>query len=354
LRLHTALALGVAALFGWWVFQAVPLGQLADTLQTVSFSALAWVACIFLAQQALRAWRQQILVQAVKPETTYRGNLSVLCMSFFCINSFPARLGELVRPALLLEKENVPLGAGFSVVFMERILDLMVALGVLLVVLVQLDLPSTSVSVNGVLIDFPALAQAAALGVVLPVFSLLLFLAFAPKKGLAFVQAGIRLFARILPGKLEERVGAVAQRFGKSFLQGIAVVRQPVRLAKVLAITAVAWGGTGFLYVQLANGFPALAGQVSWAQGMGILVITMLGTAIPALPGFAAVYEGAVVAAFMLLGIGEHPEVDALAFALVVHWWIYAVQSGTAFYYFFREGVSVSKLRAATRRSQSA
>jgi uncharacterized protein (TIRG00374 family) len=344
----------VFVLFAWWVISAVPLDQLAETLQTVSPVALLWVAGIFLVQQCLRAWRQQILVQAVKPESTYRGNLSVLCMSFFCINSFPARLGELVRPGLLLEKEDVPLGAGFSIVFMERILDLLVALGVLLVVLLQLDLASTTVELNGVSIDFPALLRAAAIGVVLPVFSVLIFIALAPQKGLALVQGSVRIVAKVLPKSLEQKVAGVAERFGESFLQGVAVLRQPKRLASVIAITAVAWGGTGFLYVQLANGFPALEGQVSWAQGMGILVITMLGTAIPALPGFAAVYEGAVVAAFILLGIGTSPEVDGLAFALVVHWWIYAVQSVTAFYFFINEGVSVTRLRAATRRSQRA
>lgn len=354
MKLHTALAVGIALLFGWWVISAVPLDQLVETLKTVSPTALLWVAGIFLVQQCLRAWRQQILVQAVKPESTYRGNLSVLCMSFFCINSFPARLGELVRPGLLLEKENVPLGAGFSIVFMERILDLMVALGVLLVVLIQLDLESTTVALNGVLIDFPALLRAAAIGVVLPVFSVLIFIALAPQKGLALIHASIRLVAKVLPKALEDKAAGFAERFGESFLQGVAVLRQPKRLASVIAITAVAWGGTGFLYVQLANGFPALEGQISWAQGMGILVITMLGTAIPALPGFAAVYEGAVVAAFILLGIGTSPEVDGLAFALVVHWWIYAVQSATAFYFFMSDGVSVTRLRAATRRSQSA
>ena len=354
MKLHTALAVGIALLFGWWVISAVPLDQLVETLKTVSPTALLWVAGIFLIQQCLRAWRQQILVQAVKPGTTYRGNLSVLCMSFFCINSFPARLGELVRPGLLLEKEDVPLGAGFSIVFMERILDLMVALGVLLVVLIQLDIDSTTVALNGVLIDFPALLRAAAIGVVLPVFSILIFIALAPQKGLALIHASVRIAAKVLPKALEDKAAGFAERFGESFLQGVAVLRQPKRLASVIAITAVAWGGTGFLYVQLANGFPALEGQISWAEGMGILVITMLGTAIPALPGFAAVYEGAVVAAFMLLGIGVSPEVDGLAFALVVHWWIYAVQSATAFYFFISDGVSVSRLRGATRRSQSA
>jgi len=352
--LHTVLALLFAGLFGWWVIAEVPLDRLGDTLKSVSPWALLWVAGIFLTQQFLRAWRQQILVQAVRPESTYRGNLSVLCMSFFCINSFPARLGELVRPALLLEKEEVPLGAGFSVVFIERIIDLMVALGVLLVVLMTLDLPTTTVEVKGVVIDFPALVKTATIGLVLPLFSVLAFLALAPERGLRFVRACVSVVGKVLPGALGKKASAVADHFAESFLAGVAVLRQPRRLGLVLLITAVTWGGTGFLYVCLANGFEALEGQVSWSQGMGILVITMLGTAIPALPGFAAVYEGAVVAAFILLGIGTEPEVVALAFALVVHWWTYAVQSVTAFYFFFRDGVSVSGLRESTRRSQTA
>lgn len=347
-------ALGVFAAFVVWVLGSVPLDRLGNTLTSVSPWALAWVAGVFLTQQFLRAWRQQILVQAVAPESSYRGNLSVLCMSFFCINTFPARLGELVRPALLAEKENVPIGAGFSVVFIERVIDLLVALGVLLTALTLMELPTTVVEVKGISIDFPALVKAVAYGVLLPVFVVLFGLSLAPEVGRRAVERVLRILVRLLPSSVGDRVQSGAAAFLESFLAGIGILRQPVRLAKVLLLTALTWGLTGFLYVGLANGMDALNGQVNWAEGMTILVITMLGTAIPALPGFAAVYEGAVVAAFVLLGIGTEPEVVALAFALIVHWWTYAVQSMTAFYFFLRDGVKLSELRDQTRRNQTA
>lgn len=351
---RTWIALAFFIGFLAWVMGSVPMDRLGETLTSVSPWALAWVAGVFLTQQFLRAWRQQILVQAVVPESTYRGNLSVLCMSFFCINTFPARLGELVRPALLSEKESVPIGAGFSVVFIERLIDLLVALGVLLTALAVLELPTTVVEVKGISIDFPALVKAAAFGVLLPIFLVLFGLSLAPQLGLRLIQGLLSVVLRVLPDTIGERVQSGAAAFLQSFLSGIGILKQPVRLAKVLLLTALTWSLTGFLYVGLANGMEALSGQVSWAEGMTILVITMLGTAIPALPGFAAVYEGAVVAAFVLLGIGSDPEVVALAFALIVHWWTYAVQSMTAFYFFFRDGVSLSELRAQTRRSQTA
>ena len=354
LSLRSVIAVVVALAFVGWVVAEVPFDRLSETLLDVSPLALLGVAVIFLVQQLLRAWRQQILVNAVVEDSSYRGNLSVLCMSFFCINTFPARMGELVRPALLLEKENVPLGTGFSVVFVERIIDLAVALGVLLCVLFFMDLPATTVEVNSVQIDFLHLIQAVALGVVLPVFALLLFLVVAPQKGLSFVRGCVVFFSRVLPQAHRERLQAMADGFAESFLAGISVLRKPKKILAVLGLTAVTWGGTGFLYVVLAEGFSSLQGEIGWTEGMAILVITMLGTAIPALPGFAAVYEGAVVAAFVLLGIGARPEVEALAFALVVHWWTYAVQSMTAFYFFAKDGVSLSRLRAGVRRSQSA
>ena len=354
MKVRNLIALGVFVAFVVWVVGTVPLDRLSGTLTSVSPWALVWVGGVFLLQQFLRAWRQQILVQSVTPSSTYRGNLSVLCMSFFCINTFPARLGELVRPALLFEKEQVPIGAGFSVVFIERLIDLLVALGVLLTALTFMDLPTTVVEVKGISIDFPALVKAVAYGVLLPIFLVLFGLSVAPGVGQNVVETLLAFWVRLLPGALGSRLQRGTAAFLGSFLSGIGILRQPVRLSKVLLLTAVTWGLTGFLYVGLANGMEALSGEVSWAEGMTILVITMLGTAVPSLPGFAAVYEGAVVAAFVLLGIGSDPEVVALAFALIVHWWTYAVQSMTAFYFFVRDGVRVSDLRNQTRRSQTA
>ena len=354
LSLRNGIAVGFFALFLAWMVTVVPMGRLGETLSGVSPWALVWVAGVFLVQQFLRAWRQQILVQSVCPESSYRGNLSVLCMSFFCINTFPARLGELVRPALLAEKEGVPVGAGFSIVFIERLIDLLVALGVLLTALSLMELPSTVVEVKGISIDFPALVRTVAFGVLLPVFVVLFGLSIAPRLGVVWMERALRFVVRFLPEKIGQKIQSSAGTFVSSFVSGIQILRQPRRLLAILALTALTWGLTGFLYVGLANGFESLHGQISWGQGMTILVITMLGTAIPSLPGFAAVYEGAVVAAFVLLGIGTEPEVVALAFALIVHWWTYAVQSVTAFYFFFRDGVRVSDLRDHTRRSHTA
>ena len=86
LTLRSLIAVVVALAFVGWVVAEVPFDRLSDTLMDVSPLALLGVAGIFLLQQFLRAWRQQILVKAVVEKSSYRGNLSVLCMSFFCMS----------------------------------------------------------------------------------------------------------------------------------------------------------------------------------------------------------------------------------------------------------------------------
>jgi glycosyltransferase 2 family protein len=310
------------------------------------------VAALFLVQQFLRAWRQQLMVQAIKPDSSYRSNLSILCISFFCINSFPLRLGELVRPYLLQDKQGFQLGAGFGVVALERLLDLASALAVLFAVITLLELPTTEIVVAGVEFDVAAasrsLAQVALAPLLLLLFSLVLF----PVGAVKILGALMGRVRRLMPIGPIIKLTGIVERFSGAFAKGLSAARDLKRLAAIVTLTVVTWAGSGFMYVALAEGF-GIEG-VSWQVGMGILVITMLGTALPSPPGFAGVYEFAVVSALLLFGVVVDQPNLALAFALVIHWWIWAIQSTTALYFFVSDGVSWKETASYTRRSTKA
>ena len=239
-------------------------------------------------------------------------------------------------------------------VFIERVLDLFFALATLLAVLVFMTDGREVAVVQGASVDFRSIATGMALGAVLPAVIGLVWMSLAPQSCLAFSLRILGGMLRLLPKAKGEGIRKRLEGLAVSFVDGFAAMRQPGRLLRILLLTGVTWALTGFLYVGLAYGFEGLGGEVGWTEGMAILVITMLGTAIPSLPGFAGVYEGAVMAAFVLLGLGSQPEVQGLAFGLVVHWVTYAAQSTTAFYFFFRDGVRVRELWAQIRRSQTA
>ena len=109
----------------------------------------------------------------------------------------------------------------------------------------------------------------------------------------------------------------------------------------LLALTAAAWTLTGLMFPPIADAF-GVGDHIDYSAGIGILGITMVGMALPAAPGFAGTYEAAVRGALALYGVAGKaaaipggPSLDAIAvaFALVVHWWIHIVQSCTAIWF---------------------
>lgn len=343
------LGLIIGVVLAYFAVKDVRLESVWQEITSLPGTTWLVVALIFLAQQFLRALRQQIMVQAVAPESSYRDNLSILCISFFCINSFPLRLGELVRPYMLHEREGLDIGAGFGVVALERLLDLASALAVLLAVVTFLNLPSTEAVVAGVEVDVVAASRSLVQVVLAPLLLLLLSLVVFPSYAVRTLSYLMNFVRKLLPWGPIKQLTQLVEKFSASFTLGLGAAREPRRLAAIIALTVVTWGGSGFIYVALADGF-GIEG-VTWQVGMGILVVTMLGTALPSPPGFAGVYEFAVVSALVLFGVVLDEPNLALAYALVVHWWTWSVQSCTALYFFVADGFSLKAAAGYTRRS---
>lgn len=340
------LALGLA-LWG------VPLAEVGEALAQAELVWLLPPALIFLVQQALRAWRQALIVQARHPEHTFRTSLSVLCISFLFINTLPARLGEVVRPLLLLERDGIPMGTGFAAVFLERAIDLCAMLVMIALVAWLVPVPSHTLVVQGTEIDWVRLGRVAA-GTAMPVLL----------GGLVVVVLGGRPLLRRLRG-IEARLPASLARisglvlgFGESFVDGLDAVRQPGRLAGILGLTTATWALTGLMYPALARAF-GIEGFIGFGEGVGVLSITMLGMAVPAAPGFAGTYEAFVRGGLALFGVAGadgavNLDATAVAFALTMHWWIFVVQASTAVFFLAVDRIDVRRLMGAVSRTLSA
>ncbi|MCP4806994.1 MAG: flippase-like domain-containing protein [Proteobacteria bacterium] len=318
-------------------FWGVPVDDVRGALAQMNPLWLIPVALIFLYQQAIRAWRQQIMVKALVPTTTYWTNLGILCMGFLCINTFPARLGEVVRPYLLMRKEGLPMGAGFGLTFVERLLDLTATLVILALVMTFADLPSHTIELAGRAWDVTDLGTTVGTTLLLPLLVIVLSLLFFGQWVLKTSKA-IHVFitARISWGWLD-RLGLAALKFAESFVQGLESVRSPTRLAALVALTAATWAGSAFLYTALAAAF-GFADAIQYLEGLGVMVLIMLGTMAPAPPGFVGVYEAAGRGALAVFGVhGGDLDSKALAYTLVLHYWTYFVQALTAWWFFRRE-----------------
>ncbi|MCB9791736.1 MAG: flippase-like domain-containing protein [Alphaproteobacteria bacterium] len=336
----------------------VPLRALGEALAALEWGWLLPIAGVFLLQQALRAWRQALIVRALAPASRWWDNLGILCMSFLCINLLPARLGEVVRPYLLMRKEGLSLGAGFGAVFVERLVDLSAVLFILQAVLLGAELPAHTLEMGSYSVDVNALARGLGVGAVLPLSLGVLALLIGGERVVALARrVGEGAVARLPEGRiagwLARGVGA-ALGLAEGFVAGLSALRQPRRFAGVLGLTAVTWVSTGFMYVALAQALD-IGQLIGWLEGMGVLVITMLGTTAPAPPGFAGVYEAACRGALALFGVtGGDLDARALAFALVMHWWVFLVQAVTAVFFFSAEGMSVAGVIRDARAASAA
>jgi glycosyltransferase 2 family protein len=304
------------------------------------------VAAVFLFQQALRAERQVLLLRAVHPELGFRNSYAILCVSFFFINTLPARLGEVLRPALLLEREGVPLGAGFGMVFLERAIDLVSVLAMMGVVLLAVPLPPGTLVVGGQELALGHLARSVAMAA-LPLAVLVpVILALFPRHIQAFSRRLANPTAAMAEGTVLRRLWLFVLRFSDSFVAAVQVLRSPSRLSAILGLTVATWSVTALMYEMMAAAF-GIGSSIRFFEGMGVLAITMLGMTLPSPPAFAGVYEASGRAGLVLFGVrGGNLDGIAVAYVLAMHWFTYGVQATTALWFLYRDGLSFRRLFA--------
>ncbi len=321
MRLKLGLVLLATAVFLVAALWGIDLGEARAALARTRWLAFVPMVLLYLLAHVLRAWRLGRLVGVPVP---YGRLFAINTIGFLAINVVPLRLGEMVRPYLLAEREGVPFGRGLAAIFIERMLDF----GALLVILGGLtwvvELPAEGIVVHGV--DVIGAGQRLA-GVVL---------AAGVAGGAALVLGGepvLRLVRRL---PLGERVAGLAERFREGL---VGLLRRPATALGCALATAGIWGLTiGAVQVVLAA-FPGV--PATWQAAWTTWGITLSGmTAVPT-PGFFGAYELFCTAALWLFGVDGS---IARTFAVVLHLGQFGFTVGIGAIFMVLEGVSLRTL----------
>lgn len=327
-------------------FWGVPMADFLAALGALHPGWLVGMSVLFLAQEALRAVRQQVLLGPDQPPLGFVDSLGIVFVSFFCISLFPGRLGELVRPALLAHRHDIPIGTGVGMVAAERVIDLVAALAMLAAVLILVETPET-LELAGQTFRLAELGSVLGLTLVLPAVvgttSLVLFGA----PFLALLRRVLDGLAAALP-TTARLCGQVSDLAG-AFVEGLAGLRDPGRLALILGLTVLIWVDATSIYWLLSHGF-GLSDQVGFGEAMGVMVVTMFGSLLPAPPGMAGVQEAFGRAGLALYGVhGAGQDAIALAYAVVAHWWMVVLEGVFALWFMRRWGQSLRGLASSAR-----
>ncbi|MFT4626598.1 MAG: uncharacterized membrane protein YbhN (UPF0104 family) [Myxococcota bacterium] len=295
-RIQLALVLTVTVGCLAWVLWGINTDKALDALANARWWLLGPAVGTYLLTHFVRTWRYAVLVGA---EVPLRRVFSVCAIGFLAINVVPFRLGEFVRP-YLLTRDGVPVGQALGGVVLERLLDMAMLLGLLVLVAFGLDLPAESVRVGGVDVVVAGQRGAAAVLVVGALGLTGLVLGGAP---------AIELLRR-LPVLGPSVASLVTGLVGSA----TELARRPARGVLAVALSIITWALTVVGVWIVLQAFSDLPG--TWSVAIVVWTVTIAGMAALPTPGFFGPYEAFCSAALLLWQVD--PSV-ASTFAVVLH-----------------------------------
>lgn len=254
---------------------------------------------------------------------------NIVVVGYAANNVFPARLGELVRAGMLAERTGIPVAQSLVITFIERVLDGLAILALLVVGTMQEGAPEWAHQLVRV-----------ALLVFGGACTMMLFAAHSP----GLIVGGTSRLGNKLGTKWHDRLVGLAT----SITNAGACLRDPRDMVMLAFYSLVIWVlETGlFLAILPAFGLPA-----SFTLAALAMSVTNLGLLVPSSPGFIGPFHFFCSRAIVSHGV---PEATALAYATVVHlaFYIPVTLWGAASMLWY--GVEVGATAAMTRSARAA
>ncbi|MFA5911501.1 MAG: lysylphosphatidylglycerol synthase transmembrane domain-containing protein [Vicinamibacterales bacterium] len=260
--------------------------------------SLALTSVTFL----IRAERWQYLLAPLGP-TRFMVVLRTTVIGFAASALLPARAGEVIRPYLLARREGLSATATFATIIVERILDLVAVLLLLATFLLWFD-PGLEARDSALFsaIRYGGLVMTpVALGTLVVMF----VMAGHPER----LHAWVLKAERVLP----TRLATLIARFARTFAEGFAVVRSPLRVLAALGWSIVLWSSiaAGIWAVAVAFGIP-----MPFTGGWLMLAPLVVGVAVPTPGGVGGFHEAFRLGATSFFGADNDTAVGA---AIVLH-----------------------------------
>lgn len=259
----------------------------------VRYGWIGPVLALLLLLQVVRIWRWGVLL-APLGRVDALPLFAVSNVGFLAIVALPARLGELARPYLIARRSRIRMTSALGTIVVERVFDSLTILVLAVTLLLFVPLPPW-------LIRSSVLLCAATMGLL----AFMVFLLLRRETALRWIAPAVRL----LPRRLSDRIMGLLHQF----IDGFESIRDGRRLLQVLGSTLLIWGidALALYLLLLAFGF-----SLSLVDAAVVMVVLIIGIAIPTAPGFVGNWHFFCILGLALYGI---PRTDALAFAVVYH-----------------------------------
>ncbi len=283
-----------------WALRDVSFDEVLSHIRSARAGPLAASVVIATLTFPLRLVRWRLLLRNERGESYPSGPLwHAIALGFMANNLLPLRAGELIRSYTAARLAGARFTTVISSVAVERIFDALTVVALLIIALLNSDLPG-SVMVGGT-----SVAQLARVAGVIGIVALLMAILVV-----AAPLAAERLVRRVLPhARLADRIIHLIE----GIRQGLVILRSPGRLAGVVVWSLVLWLVNALAFYV---GFAAFDIPVSYTGALLLQGLLVLGISIPSTPGFFGPFEAVIVAVLALYGI---PRGLAFSYAIAFH-----------------------------------
>jgi len=276
------------------VLRDVEWSEVLDRIQEANDGLLALAAVILLGTFLIRALRWRVILRLGAPVRLWHlyGSLNV---SYFLNNLLPLQVGDIGRAYLLSELAGVSMTRTLSTQVVERVMDVLTLLSILLVLALFIDIPSD--------VRTPSIILAVVFG---SIAAGLLITASRQQRALSIAKRLMQLAPAVSRPKL--------QSMAASAVDGLAGLSDARAAMLLLAYTVALWLSIG---VVVYTCFEAFNLPLGYGPALFIVVATTFGFFVPSTPGAFGVYHAIVIA--VLTSVFDIEKSSAVSFALVVH-----------------------------------
>jgi uncharacterized protein (TIRG00374 family) len=274
--------------------RGIDLGGVVNGLKSVKYSYLLLFIVTALFIQLQRSFRWGEILRPLGRVDQF-SLFSVTNVGFLAIVTFPARLGELARPYLITKKSNIKMSSALGTIFVERVFD-------------GLSILTIAAFVPFFLPELPAwLIRSSAIFSAITIGTLIVIIVLIGGR-----EKTIGLLSPLIK-KLPDRYAVSIDGVIHHFIDGFQIFTDMKQLVRVAVLSLLIWlinvGAICFMFM-------AFSFHLSFATAVVLMVILIIGIAIPTAPGFIGNWHYACI---LGLGLFNIPKADALAFALVYH-----------------------------------
>ena len=125
----------LATVFGWFMFSEIPIATIIPYFKSADYSWIAFGVFLGLLSHLSRAYRWKYLLEPMGYKVKLPNSIMAVFITYLANYGIP-RSGEVLRAAVLTNYENVPFEKGFGTIVAERIADLIVMFGIIILTLI--------------------------------------------------------------------------------------------------------------------------------------------------------------------------------------------------------------------------